>query len=190
MFAFSKWKSAIKDNHSIVLRYYYRTLINKSRPPFDRGRLLFYFLFLSPRSFVSFLSLAKSTANGAQKRCYWGAKWGLLHTKNIEILERLQWLVVQSVMRVRIEEGEFVKREGDVRYEKRVSRVPFWAFSSRKQDFTQIKNQFFQVEIWLFINRRLVLCKSRIDPFKIKNGFFQIKKRLFSNRKSVCHLLF
>ena len=47
-----------------------------------------------------------------------------MHTKNIEILERLQLLVVQSVMRVRIEEGELVKREDDVRDEKRVSRVP------------------------------------------------------------------
>lgn len=48
-----------------------------------------------------------------------------MHTKNIEILERLQWLVVQDVMRVRNEESEFVKQEGDVRYEKRVTRVPF-----------------------------------------------------------------
>ena len=153
MFAFSKWKSAIKDNHSIVLRYYYRTLINKSRPPLCWGRLLFYFLFLSPRSFVSFLSLAKSIANGAQKRCYWGAKWGLLQTKNIDILERLQWLVAQSVMRVRIEVSEFVKREGDVRDEKWVSRVPFLSlFAGRKLILRKSKISFFWVEIWLFIN--------------------------------------
>ena len=48
-----------------------------------------------------------------------------MHTKNIEILERLQLVVVQSVMRVRIEVSEFVKQEGDVRDEKRVSRVSF-----------------------------------------------------------------
>ena len=47
-----------------------------------------------------------------------------MQTKNIEILERLQLLVVQSVMRVRIEDSELVQREGDVRYEKRMSRVP------------------------------------------------------------------
>lgn len=48
-----------------------------------------------------------------------------MHTKNIEILERLQLIVAQSVMRVVIEESEFVKREGDVRDEKRATRVPF-----------------------------------------------------------------
>ena len=48
-----------------------------------------------------------------------------MHTKNIEILERLQLLVVQNVMIVIMEESEFVKREDDVRDEKRVSRVPF-----------------------------------------------------------------
>ena len=47
-----------------------------------------------------------------------------MHTKNIEILERLQFVVVQSVTRVAIEEGELVQREGDVRDEKRVNRVP------------------------------------------------------------------
>lgn len=47
-----------------------------------------------------------------------------MQTKNIEILERLQWVVVQSVMRVAIEESELVQREGDVRDEKRTTRVP------------------------------------------------------------------
>ncbi|MBF1433473.1 MAG: hypothetical protein HXN47_07915 [Prevotella nanceiensis] len=47
-----------------------------------------------------------------------------MHTKNIEILERLQLVVVQSVMRVIMEESEFVQREGDVRDEKRATRVP------------------------------------------------------------------
>jgi len=47
-----------------------------------------------------------------------------LQTKSIEILERLQFVVVQSVMRVAIEESELVQREGDVRDEKRVNRVP------------------------------------------------------------------
>ena len=47
-----------------------------------------------------------------------------MQTKNIEILERLQWVVVQSVMRVIMEESELVKQEGDVRDEKRVNRVP------------------------------------------------------------------
>ena len=47
-----------------------------------------------------------------------------MQTKNIEILERLQWIVVQSVMRVIMEESELVQREGDVQDEKRVSRVP------------------------------------------------------------------
>lgn len=149
MFAFSKWKSAIKDNHSIVLCYYYRTLINKSRPPFGRGRLLFYFLFLSPRFFVSFLLLAKSIANGAQKRCYWGAKPRLLHTKNIEILERLQWIVVQSVMRVIMEEGELVKQEDDVRDEKRATWVPSWTC--------------LQVENWFYANQKSFFFKSKFD---------------------------
>ena len=44
-----------------------------------------------------------------------------MQTKNIEILERLQWAVVQSVMRVAIEESELVQREGDVRDEKRAT---------------------------------------------------------------------
>lgn len=47
-----------------------------------------------------------------------------MQTKNIEILERLQWVVVQSIMRVVIEESELVQREGDVRDEKRATRVP------------------------------------------------------------------
>ena len=47
-----------------------------------------------------------------------------MHTKNIEILERLQLVVVQSVMRVMMEMNELVKREGDVRDEKRATRVP------------------------------------------------------------------
>ena len=47
-----------------------------------------------------------------------------MQTKNIEILEQLQWVVVQSVMRVIMEMSELVKREGDVRDEKRVNRVP------------------------------------------------------------------
>ena len=149
MFAFSKWKSAIKDNHSIVLRYYYRTLINKSRPSLCWGRLLFYFLFLSSRSFVSFLSLAKSIANGAQKRCYWGAKWGLLQTKNIEILEQLQWIVTQSVMRVIMEESELVQREDDVRDEKRATRVPSWAC--------------LQVENLFYANWKSVSFESKFD---------------------------
>lgn len=188
MFAFSKWKSAIKDNQSIVLRYYYRTLINKSRPLFGRGRLLFYFLFLSPRSFVSFLSLAKSIANGAQKRCYWGAKWGLLQTKNIEILERLQWVVVQSVMRVIMEESELVQREGDVRDEKRTTWVPSWAFLKSRNCFFANRESVFNVEIWLFL-------KSKTDPFQTKNRFFQIKKNgsfqiensFFTSRKLALH---
>ena len=169
MFAFSKWKSAIKDNQSIVLRYYYRTLINKSRPPLCWGRLLFYFLFLSPRFFVSFLSLAKSIANGAQKRCYWGAKWGLLQTKNIEILEQLQWVVVQSVMRVIMEESELVQREGDVRDEKRTTRVPSWASLKVENCFFASRESAFNVEIWFFL-------KSKTDSFQTKNRFFQIKK--------------
>ena len=44
--------------------------------------------------------------------------------KNIEILERLQLIVVQSVMRVIMEKSELVQREGDVRDEKRAIRVP------------------------------------------------------------------
>ena len=44
-----------------------------------------------------------------------------MHTKNIEILERLQFVVVQSVTRVAIEESELVQREGDVRDEKRAT---------------------------------------------------------------------
>ena len=176
MFAFSKWKSAIKDNHSIVLSYYYRTLINKSRPPFGRGRLLFYFLFLSPRSFVSFLSLAKSIANGAQKRYYWGAKWGLLQIKNIEILEWLQWIVVQSVMRVIMEESELVQREGDVQDGKRATRVLFWAcfqvenrlFAGRKSILRKLKISFFDSKFDFFSNRKLTLFKPKIDFFKSK----------------------
>ena len=46
-----------------------------------------------------------------------------MQTKNIEILERLQLIVVQSVMRVIMEVSELVKREGDVRDEKRTTRV-------------------------------------------------------------------
>ena len=45
-------------------------------------------------------------------------------TKNIEILERLQWVVAQSVMREIMEVSELVQREGDVRDEKRATRVP------------------------------------------------------------------
>ena len=163
MLAFSKWKSAIKDNHSIVLRYYYRTLINKSRPPLCWGRLLFYFLFLSPHSFVSFLSLAKSIANGAQKRCYWGAKWGLLQTKNIEILERLQWIVVQSVMRVIMEESELVQREGDVRDEKESDPSAFLSlFSGRKSILRKLKISFFS-------SRNLTFHKSKISSLQIED---------------------
>lgn len=44
-----------------------------------------------------------------------------MQTKNIEILERLQLLVVQSVMIVIMEEGELVKQEDDVRDEKRAT---------------------------------------------------------------------
>ena len=47
-----------------------------------------------------------------------------MQIKNIEILEQLQWVVVQSVMRVVMEVSEFVQREGDVRDEKRATRVP------------------------------------------------------------------
>lgn len=47
-----------------------------------------------------------------------------MQTKNIEILERLQRAVVQSVMRVEIEESELVQREGDVQDGKRTTRVP------------------------------------------------------------------
>ena len=47
-----------------------------------------------------------------------------MQTKNIEILERLQLTVVQSVMRVIMEESELVQREDNVRDEKRMSRVP------------------------------------------------------------------
>lgn len=47
-----------------------------------------------------------------------------MQTKSNVILERLQWVVVQSVMRVAIEESELVQREGDVRDEKRMTRVP------------------------------------------------------------------
>ena len=161
MFAFSKWKSAIKDNHSIVLCYYYRTLINKSRPPFGRGRLLFYFLFSFSSFLRSFLSLAKSIVNGAQKRCYWGVKWGLLQTKSNVILEWLQWLVVQSVMRVMMEMSELVKREGDVRDEKRSSRVHYWVF--------------LKVEIWLFINRKWIFLKS-------KTAFSQVENQLLTSK--------
>lgn len=178
MFAFSKWKSAIKDNHSIVLSYYYRTLINKSRPLFGRGRLLFYFLFLSPRSFVSFLSLAKSIANGAQKRCYWGAKWGLLHTKNNAILERLQRVVVQSVMRLMMEESELVKREGDVRDEKRATWVPSWAFfKSRKLLFRKSRISLLsrnwalhKPKIAFFSNRKQALFRSKMDSSQINSA--------------------
>lgn len=161
MFAFSKWKSAIKDNHSIVLRYYYRTLINKSRPPFGRGRLLFYFLFLSPRFFVSFLSFAKSIDNGAQKRCYWDAKPRSLQTKSNAILERLQLVVVQSVMRVIFERIEFVTRGGDVRNEKRVSRVPLGLICRSKIDFFKSKKRLFQIENSFFTSWKLILLKSK-----------------------------
>ena len=44
------------------------------------------------------------------------------------ILERLQLVVVQSVIRVMMEMNELVKREGDVRDEKRTTRVPSFAF--------------------------------------------------------------
>ena len=47
-----------------------------------------------------------------------------MHTKNIEISERLQRAVVQSVMKVIMEEGELVKREDDVRDEKRATQLP------------------------------------------------------------------
>ena len=47
-----------------------------------------------------------------------------MQTKNIEILEQLQWIVTQSVMRVIMEESELVQREDDVRDEKRATRVP------------------------------------------------------------------
>ena len=122
----------------------------------------FYFLTLSPCFSISFLALAKSIVNGAQKRCYWGAKWGLLQTKNIEILERLQWVVVQSVMRVIMEESELVQREGDVRDEKRTTWVPSWTC-------LQVENRFIS-------NRKTVLFKSKTDSFQTKNRFFQIKK--------------
>ncbi|WP_315510891.1 hypothetical protein [Hoylesella nanceiensis] len=48
----------------------------------------------------------------------------MLQTKSNAILERLQLVVVQSVMRVIKEVSELVKREGDVRDEKRTTRVP------------------------------------------------------------------
>ncbi|WP_278819839.1 hypothetical protein [Hoylesella nanceiensis] len=41
------------------------------------------------------------------------------------ILERLQLIVVQSVIRVMMEVSELVKREGDVRDETRAIRVLF-----------------------------------------------------------------
>ena len=182
MFAFSKWKSAIKDNQSIVLRYYYRTLINKSRPLFGRGRLLFYFLFLSPRSFVSFLSLAKSIVNGAQKRCYWDAKWGLLQTKNIEILERLQWVVVQSVMRVIMEESELVQREGDVRDEKRTTWVPSWAFS-------QVENRFFPNQKMTLLKSKITSSPSFLDKIKSATKGIQPFKSVFFLLKDLSHFL-
>ena len=47
-----------------------------------------------------------------------------MQTKNIEILERLQLIAIQSVMGVSIEVSELVQREGDVRDEKRTTRVP------------------------------------------------------------------
>ena len=47
-----------------------------------------------------------------------------MQIKNIEILERLQWVVVQSVMRVVMEVSEFVKQEDDVQDGKSATRVP------------------------------------------------------------------
>ena len=183
MFAFSKWKSAKKDNHSIVLRYYYRTLINKSRPPFGRGRLLFYFLFLSPRFFVSFLSLAKSITNGAERRCYWGVKPRLLQTKSNAILERLQLIVVQSVMRVMMEVNELVKREGDVRDEKRASWVSSWVFFKVEYCFFASRESVFNVEIGLFINRKWIFLKLKTGSFQVEDRFSINQKSIFSNQK-------
>ena len=77
-----------------------------------------------------------------------------MQTKNIEILEQLQWVVVQSVMRVIMEESELVQQEGDVRDEKRVSRVPFLS---------------------LFSGRKLALCRSKIDFTQIEISFFKSK---------------
>ena len=66
-----------------------------------------------------------------------------MQTKNIEILERLQWVVVQSVMRVEIEESELVQREGDVRDEKESDPSAFLSFfKSRKLLFRQSRISF------------------------------------------------
>lgn len=70
-----------------------------------------------------------------------------MQTKNIEILERLQWIVVQSVMRVIMEESELVQREGDVRDEKRASECLLELVCRSKIYFTQIENQLFRFEI-------------------------------------------
>jgi hypothetical protein len=86
-----------------------------------------------------------------------------LHTKNIEILERLQWLVVQSVMRVRFEKSEFVKREDDGRDEKRATRVPFLSlFAGRKSILRKPKISFFKSKFDSFSNRKLTLFKPKI----------------------------
>ena len=92
-----------------------------------------------------------------------------MQTKNIEILERLQLIVVQSVMRVIMEVSELVKREGDVRDEKRVNRVPSWASLKVENCFFANRESAFNVEIRLFL-------KSKTDSFQTKNRFFQIKK--------------
>ena len=70
-----------------------------------------------------------------------------MQTKNIEILERLQWVVVQSIMRVVMEVSEIVKQEGDVRDEKRVTRVPFRTCLQVENRFYANRESAFNVEI-------------------------------------------
>ena len=96
-----------------------------------------------------------------------------MQTKNIEILERLQRVVVQSVMRVIMEESELVQREGDVRDEKESDPSVFLSlFSGRKSAlcrskiyFTQIENQLLTSKFDFFSNRKLTLSKPKIDFF-------------------------
>lgn len=66
-----------------------------------------------------------------------------MQIKNIEILERLQWVVVQSVMRVVMEESELVQREGDVRDEKESDPSAFLSlFAGRKSILHKLRISF------------------------------------------------
>ena len=93
-----------------------------------------------------------------------------MQTKNIEILERLQWIVTQSVMRVIIEESGLVQREGDVRDEKESDPSAFLSlFSGRKSALFRSKIYFTQIENQFFSSRNLTLHKPKISSFQIED---------------------